>query len=129
MLDFVKRFSKKGGRPVGSDGHAEAQRIIEEELRLLREKHPNTIEKYSGGSFALTSQSTSGPRTNYVARLRSKHSFKPPILIGAHYDTCGATPGADDNAAAVAIGLTTLEMLATSGFSERATRDIVFAFF
>ena len=26
-----------------------------------------------------------------------------PVLLGAHYDTCDKLPGADDNAAAVAV--------------------------
>jgi Zn-dependent M28 family amino/carboxypeptidase len=49
-----------------------------------------------------------------LSRLGSKHfgrnvivefgeKTKPAILLGGHYDSCGRTPGADDNASGVAI--------------------------
>jgi len=48
-----------------------------------------------------------------------------PVLIGAHYDTCGPLPGADDNAAAVAIALLVAERLA----SKRLERSVIVALF
>ena len=34
---------------------------------------------------------------------------KPRVIIGAHYDVCGNTPGADDNASAIAVMLSLAE--------------------
>src|SRR5688572_16249359 len=39
---------------------------------------------------------------NLEARLQRGVTRGDPIVVGAHYDTCGDTPGADDNASAVA---------------------------
>jgi hypothetical protein len=47
-----------------------------------------------------------------------------PVLLVAHYDACGSTPGADDNAAAVAILLSAVEPLRAAGLE----RDVWFAF-
>ena len=44
------------------------------------------------------------------------------LVIGAHYDSCGDTPGADDNASGVA-GL--LELAACSRRSRRRTVELV----
>ncbi len=52
-------------------------------------------------------------------------SLSSPILVGAHYDTCGRLPGADDNAAAVAVLLKTAEVLKNS----KLDRDVILAFF
>jgi hypothetical protein len=49
----------------------------------------------------------------------------PPLIIGAHYDSVIAAPSADDNAAAVAIALSSATAL---GATPRA-RDIVIALF
>ena len=47
------------------------------------------------------------------------------MLIGAHYDTCGEMPGADDNAAAVAILLSVAATLS----SAPGERPVIVAFF
>src|SRR5687768_18480158 len=39
---------------------------------------------------------------NLEARLSGRRGGLSPVVVGAHYDTCGDTPGADDNASAVA---------------------------
>lgn len=50
--------------------------------------------------------------TNFILDLPGQRS-KPPILIGAHYDTVPGTPGADDNGTGVAALLWLAEQLAT----------------
>jgi Zn-dependent M28 family amino/carboxypeptidase len=42
------------------------------------------------------------PCTNLIARLLPENTQHPLVIIGAHYDTVPDTPGADDNASAVA---------------------------
>lgn len=39
---------------------------------------------------------------NIEARLPGRRERLSPVIVGAHYDTCGDTAGADDNASAVA---------------------------
>ncbi len=48
-----------------------------------------------------------GDRTvaNLVAELTDHPGDRPPVIVGAHYDTVPGTPGADDNASAVAVML------------------------
>src|SRR5262245_56400306 len=43
-----------------------------------------------------------GQYSNVVARPRSGGPNEPLVLVGAHYDSVPKTPGADDNASAVA---------------------------
>ena len=47
------------------------------------------------------------------------------VLLGAHYDTCGPSPGAGDNAAAVAVLLSAASQL----IEHPADRDVILAFF
>ncbi|WP_262384058.1 M28 family peptidase [Hymenobacter lutimineralis] len=49
----------------------------------------------------------------------------PRIIVGAHYDVCGDTPGADDNASAVAGLLETARLLHQSGGQLRHRLDFV----
>ena len=54
---------------------------------------------------------------NIVADLQTNNPpNKPPILITAHYDTTNNTPGADDNASAVAVMLETARVLQSLNF-------------
>jgi hypothetical protein len=62
---------------------------------------------------------------NVVGLLRGRKPELPPVLLAAHYDTCGPFPGADDNAAAMAILLACVEPLRAAGLE----RSVVFAFF
>ncbi len=41
--------------------------------------------------------------TNWILNLPGQDSRRPPILIGAHYDSVPGSPGADDNATGVAV--------------------------
>jgi hypothetical protein len=65
---------------------------------------------------------------NIVARLPRDGPRAPrakTVLLGAHYDTCGETPGADDNAVAVAIVLETAQRLRRTPIA----RDVIVALF
>ncbi|MCH2176370.1 MAG: M28 family peptidase [Lentisphaeria bacterium] len=46
---------------------------------------------------------------NVVARFGPRD--KPKLIIGAHYDSCGSTPGADDNASGIAGLIALAQML------------------
>ena len=60
-----------------------------------------------------------------MGRLPGKNPDLDPVLLGAHYDTCGPFPGAGDNAAAVAVLLSAASHL----IEHPADRDIILAFF
>ncbi len=63
--------------------------------------------------------------TNIVGRLPGMNPDLDPVLLGAHYDTCGPYPGAGDNAAAVAALLSAASHL----IEQPADRDVILAFF
>ena len=80
---------------------------------------------YDSGSFRLE-YAVNGERfVNLIGQLPGRDASLPPVIVGAHYDTCGDVPGADDNAAAVAATLAAAER--RQGQSQ--DRSIVFAFF
>lgn len=106
----VEALAIDGGRPVGSDGHKRAR------AHLIQRLHSLGLEPAISQSFELPFTPTNHD-PNYVnlaARLLGQNSDLAPIALVAHYDTCGATPGADDNAAAIAILLQVAECLRTN---------------
>lgn len=62
------------------------------------------------------------PYPNLLARLDG-HEAGPLYIVGAHYDSVPASPGADDNASAVAVLLHAMRVFA----GRRVRRPIVFA--
>ena len=60
------------------------------------------VRAYSGDSLELRYGRGGSELTNVVGRLPGKNPDLDPVLLGAHYETCGPFPGAGDNAAAVA---------------------------
>lgn len=66
-----------------------------------------------------------GKYINLIAEIKGVSSTKRPLIIGAHYDTVVGTPGADDNASAVAVLIEIARLCACS----RPDRDIIFVAF
>jgi len=119
----VAALAVPGGRPVGSAGHRRARGYLLERLLSLG------LQPALGEAFELPyhGRSPAGRGvafTNLVGRLPGRMPGLAPLLLVAHYDTCGPTPGADDNAAAVAILLSVVEPLRRAGLE----RDVWFAF-
>ena len=96
IRDDVTRLAQPQGRMVGTSGHDAAAEYLIGRLSQLG------IDPYVGESFALTYVVEGQRFTNLVGQIPGADPNLPPVLIGAHYDTCGPYPGADDNAAAVA---------------------------
>ena len=89
-------------RPMGTTANAAVRDYIIAELRTLGiepERHEATVPDYfeQDGSVSIV---------NVVARIPGKANTKAVALM-AHYDTVPTTPGANDNAAAVAAMLET----------------------
>jgi hypothetical protein len=103
---------------VGTTGH-------EASVSYLLGRMAELGLKGYGGSFTHAYRVGTTHFTNLVGQLPGSDPSLPPVLLGAHYDTCGALPGADDNAAAVAILLAVAERLGRRGLE----RSLLFAFF
>jgi hypothetical protein len=104
---------------VGTAGHEKAKDYLAMRLEEL------DLEPYGKGSFELPYKSDGERLTNLIARLPGANPKFAPLLLGAHYNTCGPFPGADDNAAAIAIVLAVTEALK----EQTLERDVIIALF
>jgi Zn-dependent M28 family amino/carboxypeptidase len=90
---------------------------------IRRELHPRTKE------IRLQEYTVNGRLyKNVIANFGPRHATTPDadlIVVGAHYDSCGDTPGADDNASGVASLLLLAERLAQNS-SLRYRYELVF---
>mgnify|MGYP003675171452 CR=1 FL=1 len=64
--------------------------------------------------------------TNLIVEQPGNHRSNETIVLGAHYDTVSATPGADDNASAVAV-LLEVSRLLREHTGKRNVRYVAFA--
>jgi Zn-dependent M28 family amino/carboxypeptidase len=99
-------------RVPDSSAHRDAQRYIGDQLTA------------AGFEVNSASYSISGNRcTNLIAHQPADQAKRPLVVIGAHYDTVNGSPGADDNASAVAALLELARWigprLATAGLTGR----------
>jgi hypothetical protein len=114
----VERLAAPGTRRVGSRGHRLARDYLLERLTALG------LAPYRGADFALAYRGGGQVFENLIGVVPGKQPGLAPVLLGAHYDTVD-TPGADDNAAAVAIALDAARRL----LQDRPPRDVVIALF
>ena len=115
----VDAIARPEGRMVGSPGHARARAYLERRLDALG------LAPYRGEGFALSyrNQLAGKESHNLVGVIPGTDRRLPPLLIGAHYDSVIAAPSADDNAAAVAIALSSAAALgATPGRAISSSR-------
>ncbi len=115
----VRAIALEGGRPVGSLGHQRAKDYLHARMTSLG------LEPYRDGRLDLPFEVAGQSFCNLIGVLRGSDPHADPILIGAHYDTCGAQPGADDNAAAVAITLRSVPILR----EQKLERDVIIAIY
>ena len=73
-----------------SEGHFYVQQYIQQELAVWGAIEPC--------SFTVRGKT----HTNWILHITGQQADRPPILVGAHYDTVPGSPGADDNATGVA---------------------------
>ena len=105
MENDVEAISQKEGRLVGTDAHDRARDHIVNRLQAIG------VKPYKGNSLVIPYDHEELHFFNIVASITGSNPDLDPILVGAHYDTFGAQPGADDNAAGVAILLSIAEKL------------------
>ncbi len=114
----VEALAAPGSRKVGSQGHDLARRY------LIKRMDEAGLQPYSGSGFELPYEVEDSSYINLAGILPGKNRALPPIQLVAHYDTCGDQPGADDNAAAIAIWFDVLNRIKAHSFQ----RDILFLF-
>jgi hypothetical protein len=107
------------GRKVGDPGHEVALRYLEQRLKEIG------LSPFKGESFRLGFERAGHHFTNLVGVVRGRDSALPPLLVGAHYDSCVRGPSADDNATAVAVALATASRFQKGGLQ----RDLYIALF
>ena len=115
----VNVLATNSGRTVGSPGHLAAKQYLLERLSAL------STEPYKNRNFEASYRSNGQDYSNILATIEGTEPDLAPVLLGAHYDAVEGTPGADDNAVAVAI------LLDIAGKLEPHTlrRTIIVAFF
>lgn len=118
LRDDVKKLTDPGTRNVGSLGHEIALNFLADRM------YASGLLPYSGESFSLPYRSGTSNYVNLAGVLPGRDRTLDPILLIAHYDTCGDQPGADDNAAAIALWLGVLE----SSKSYVLQRDVILLF-
>ena len=92
LRSHLKEIARERDPFFATQGHFYVQQYIRDQLGQW-----GTVESHA---FQV------GNRThcNWILNLPARDNRqKPPILIGAHYDTVPGTPGADDNATGVAV--------------------------
>src|SRR4051794_32634083 len=119
LREEVEALAQPEGRVVGTPGHEHARRHLEERLRAIG------LRPYRGDTFALPYRAAGRDFCNLIALAPGADPDRPPVLIGAHYDSVIAAPCADDNAAAVAIALAAGEHF----LRQPARRGVVIALF
>ncbi|MBI4557662.1 MAG: M28 family peptidase [Candidatus Hydrogenedentes bacterium] len=119
MREDVQCLAVEHGRMVGSPGHAQARKYLLGRMRALG------LKGYRSKSLQLPYNLDGTDFANLMGALPGSNPALAPVLIAAHYDTCGPFPGADDNAAAVTIMLHAVEPLRAKNLE----RTILFASF
>ena len=119
MQQTVETLATEAGRMISTAGHIAAREYLVERLGTTDGVEP------SGDGFVLAYGDQSVGLANVMARIPGPNPEREPVVLGAHYDTCGPLPGADDNAAAVAI----LLELAPRIVAAQLERPVVLAFF
>jgi hypothetical protein len=119
LREDVARICPPFGRMVGSDGHRHAREYLAGRMREIG------LVPYRGSSFGMAYRDAERKFFNLVGVVPCGDGRRPPVLIGAHYDSVIDAPCADDNAAAVAIALAA----AASLMGRKLDRDVVVALF
>ena len=83
-------------------------------LRRAQDYIQNRYAEYGLEVRVQDYEALGNPTANLVAFHPDTDLDSPLLLLGAHYDTVMGTPGADDNASAVAVMLETARILAST---------------
>ncbi|MEP2140502.1 MAG: M28 family peptidase [Erythrobacter sp.] len=70
--------------------------------RLITLTTSYLTDQLSKHGYTVERQEVLDPANNLIATIPGPSSDAPILILGAHYDTVGGSPGADDNASGVA---------------------------
>lgn len=93
----VERLATPAGRMVGTAGHDAARRYLLDRMGEVG------LQPFAGGAFEACYRGGGVDFQNLFGVVPGTGVASEPVVLIAHYDTCGPLPGADDNAAAIAI--------------------------
>lgn len=99
LENIVKQFAKPGFRRVGNTHWNQCMQDIEQEIKLLGFSPKVQVWQNESGIECK----------NFIVSIEGKNP--ETYILGGHYDTYEETPGADDNASAVAVLLGVLKQL------------------
>ncbi len=115
LFSHVKNLSKT----IGSRSYSEP-----EKLALARDYILDALKMYGYNPSLQTYPVDNHYFSNIIVSLPGGANNKEVIIVGAHYDTVSGSPGADDNASAVALLLETARLMAGQGLDR--TLKLVF---
>jgi len=137
----VSCVTQPGVTPVASTNVVVDPAALERHVRMLAVTlHPRSVDNPANldlaAGYVLEQLRATGAETaeqpvvvegqkfrNLIARFGPRDG--PLLVIGAHYDSCGDTPGADDNASGVA-GLLELARLLTANPPKHAVELVAY---
>ncbi|MBD3882370.1 M28 family peptidase [Phormidium tenue FACHB-886] len=94
LLTHLQQLSRERDPFLATEGHFYVQQYIQQEWQHWGEVNAHAFEFQGKTHF------------NWVLDLPARSpTRRPPILVGAHYDTVIGSPGADDNATGLAVML------------------------
>ena len=99
---LIRDFSNIGSRVAGSGQETQAAQYITSVLQAIG---------YSPETQPFTADGNNGSVTSANVVAVKKGTSAQEIIVGAHYDSSAAGPGADDNASGVAVMLEVARML------------------
>jgi len=126
----VSCVTQPGVMPVASTNAVADPASLERHVRMLAVNlHPRSVDNQANldraADYVLEQLRATGAETaeqpvivqgqkfrNLIARFGPRNG--PVLVVGAHYDSCGDTPGADDNASGVAGLLELARLLAAN---------------
>ena len=115
VRDVVNELCSNGHRESGSDANCKARDYLVQNLGKLGVEplfDPDYTHEFYVPSFMRNF-------ANVAGIIRSESNSDNAIVLGAHYDTCGNQPGADDNAAGVAALLRAIPMFSWASYGFR----------
>lgn len=119
-MDTVHVLAEEiGSRPAGSANERRAAAYLADEYRALG----YTVQVVS---FPFNAGSSRGESQNVEARFPDEDPAAPLVIIGAHYDSVPAGPGANDNGSGTATILEVARELAAAPVPGIAVRFVSF---
>ncbi len=100
---LIRDFTNMGTRTPGSAAESQAAQYIAQVFQAIG---------YAPETQAFTATTDNGPINSANVIAIKQGTSSQELIVGAHYDSTGAGPGADDNASGVAVMLEVAKVVA-----------------